>query len=78
MLSWDSSQLHHLIKGVAVAEWYWVLLRGEKINENQKDPGFTPGPGKLLKRASENVTTRHTIKMDENRYNARLDRNCLL
>ena len=33
-------------EGGAVAEWSWVLLNGEKINE-KKIPGLPPGPGQL-------------------------------
>ena len=36
--------------GGAVAEWSEALLSGEKINENKKDPGFTPRPGQTLQK----------------------------
>ena len=37
------------VVGGALAEWSKVLLRGEKINENQKDPGFATRPGQTFK-----------------------------
>ena len=50
---WIGTQLRlfqnkeHGIQGGAVAQWSKALQLREKINENQKDPRFTPRPGHL-------------------------------
>ena len=39
-------QTRNFDKGGAVADWSKaLLLSGEKINENQKNPGLSPSPG---------------------------------
>ena len=49
-------------EGGAVAEWSWVLLNGEKINENQKDPGFAPRPGPTLKNAKAQLYNSNILR----------------
>ena len=47
-----------------MAEWSKALLFREKINENQKIPGSSPGLGKLKKRKAfkgEAVATEHNV-----------------
>ena len=45
-----------MVVGGAVAEWSKALLRGEKTNENQKDPGFATRPGQTFKKLKNKNT----------------------
>ena len=47
--------------GGAVAELSYALLSGDKINENQTDPGFAPRPGQKNKHEICIQLTKKTI-----------------
>ena len=58
-------------EGVAVAEWSKVLLKREKINENQKDPRSATRPGQSLKKTLNSISlfAQHNINLAIKRKN---------
>ena len=46
--------------------WSKALLSGEKINENQKDPGFAPRPGQKEKKKKVPSTCTLTFSVNAN------------